>query len=39
MEEVESPRQSHGLRVLCPDWLHGQILCKSFELWVFGRSG
>ena len=39
VEEAESPRQSQGLWVLCPDQLHGQILCKSFELWVFGRRG
>lgn len=35
-EEVkESPRQSWGVWVLCPDQLYGQILCKSFEVWVF----
>lgn len=39
VEEVESPRQSRGLWVLYADQLHGQILCKSFELWVFGRRG
>lgn len=39
MEEVESPRQSHGLWVLYLDQLHEQVLCKTFELWGFGRRG
>lgn len=38
VEEVESPGQVHGLWMLCPDPLRGQVLCKSFELWGFGKE-